>query len=218
MDEIRSLKAKPEGLEKEILSLNDYESRKERASHIERDLFNLRVAVSQQMEESLKKEHKDDKFGVLAMAGVNLPRIEIPNFDGNILNWCLFWKQFQAAVHDKPPLEEVDKLTYLQGALKDGPARNVIKGLTQTAESYQEAVRGLKDLCDHPRLTHCEHVHNILNAPALKAHNGRELRKLYDTCTSNQHIRAINAFDAYDIDTFLMIVMELKLDEVTKLR
>ena len=50
----------------------------------------------------------------------------------------------------------------------------------------------------------------------MKAHNGRELLKLYDTC--NQHIRAIRALEAYDIDTFLTIVMELKLDEVTELR
>ena len=68
---------------------------------------------------------------------------------------------------------------------------------------------------DLPRLTHREHVCNIIHAPALKAQNGRELRKLYDIC--NQHIRSIKAFDAYDVDTFLTIVMELKLDEVTKL-
>ena len=40
-------------------------------------------------------------------------------------------------MHDKPHLEEVDKLTYLRDALKDGPAKNVVKGLTQTAESYK---------------------------------------------------------------------------------
>ena len=79
------------------------------------------------------------------MAGVNLPRIEIPTFDGNILNWRLFWEQFQAAVHDKPQLGEVDKLTYLRNALKDGPAKSVIQGITQMAESYQEAIRCLKD-------------------------------------------------------------------------
>ena len=167
------------------------------------------------MEVALKKKPTSDKFRVLAMARVNLPRIEIPIFDGNIFNWYLFWEQFQAAVQDKPQLEEVDKLTYLRDALKDGPARNIIKGLTQTAESYQEPVRCLKDRYNRPRLTHRKHVRNILPAPALKAHNGRELQKLYDIC--NQHIRAIKAFYFYDIDTFLTIVMELKLDEVTKL-
>ena len=108
LDKIRSLKVKLEKLEGEILSLDDYEGHKEKASRIERDLFDLRVAVSRRMEESTKKEHTRDGFGVLAMTGVNLPRIEIPTFDGNILNWRLFWEQFQAAVHDKPQLEEVD--------------------------------------------------------------------------------------------------------------
>ena len=97
-----------------------------------------------------------------------------------------------------------------------GLPKNVIQGLTQTTESYQEAVRCLKDRYDRPRLIHREHVRSILQAPPLKANNGRELRKLYDLC--NQHIRAIRAFDAYDIETFLTIVMELKLDEVTKLK
>ena len=135
------------------------------------------------------------------MAGINLPRIEIPTFNGNILNWRLFWEQFQAAIHDKPQLGEVDKLTYLQDALKDGPARSVIQGLTQTAESYQEAIRCLKDHYDRPRLTHRDHVRSILQAPSLKAHNGREVCKLYDICT--QHIRATKASGTCDIDTMV---------------
>ena len=50
----------------------------------------------------------------------------------------------------------------------------------------------------------------------MKANNGKELRRLYDLW--NQHIRAIKAFDAYDLDTFLTTIMELKLDETTKLK
>ena len=88
------------------------------------------------------------------LVGVNLPWIEIPTFGSSILNWRLFWEQFQAAVHDKPQLGEVDKLTYLRDVLKDGPARSVIQGLTQTAESYQEAIRSLKNRYNRPRLTH----------------------------------------------------------------
>ena len=62
------------------------------------------------------------------MVGMSLPRIEISKLGGNILNCRLFWEQFQAAVHDKPHLGKVDKLTYLRDALKDGPAKNVVKG------------------------------------------------------------------------------------------
>ena len=68
LDEITSSKG---GLEREILSLNEYKRHKERASHIECDLFDLRVAFSRRMEGASKKEPTSDKFGLLAMTGVN---------------------------------------------------------------------------------------------------------------------------------------------------
>ena len=107
-------------------------------------------------------------------------------------------------------------MTYLHDAPKDGPAKNVIQGLTQSAESHQEAIKCLKERYDRPRLTHREHVRSIVQAPPMKADNGRELRRLYDLW--NQHIKAIKPFDAYDIDTFLTATIELKLGETTKLK
>ena len=57
------------------------------------------------------------------LGGVNLTRIVIATFDGNILNWGPFCEQFQAAIHDKPQLTEVDKLSFLQDAIKNWPAK-----------------------------------------------------------------------------------------------
>ena len=57
----------------------------------------------------VKKEPELIVVGTPLVAGVNLPRIDIPTFDGNSLNWRLFWKQFQAAVHHKPHLGKIDK-------------------------------------------------------------------------------------------------------------
>ena len=105
-------------------------------------------------------------------------------------------------------------LTYLQSALKGGPAKNVIQRLTQMAESYEEASKCLKDHYDCRRVTRCEHVRSIVQAPPFKANNSRELLKLYNLC--NHHIRTIKASDHYSIDTFLTIVMELKLDTKQK--
>ena len=170
---IVSLEGGLQGLKREILSIDDYEECKERASRIEQSLFEASVTISCLTEETKKKPI------VLPMSGINLPRIKIPTFDGNIFNWRLFWEQFQATVHDKPHLEEVDKVTYLRDALKDGPARNVVQGLTQTAESYQDTVRCLKDHYDRPRLIHREHVWSIVQAPPMKAGNGKEIQRLY---------------------------------------
>ena len=214
MDEVKSLKARVEALEREILALEEYGGRMDRASEIQSTLFDLKVGITR-----LLKKTKESACKVVEtplMANVNLPRIEIPRFDGNLLNWQPFWEQFQAAVHDKPQLGEVEKLTYLRDALKGGPAMYVISGLTQTAESYGEAIQCLKDRYDRPRVTHHEHVRSILQAPVMKVRNGKELRRLHDVC--NQHIRALKLAGQLDIETFLTIALELKLDEATRLK
>ena len=50
----------------------------------------------------------------------------------------------------------------------------------------------------------------------MKDNNGKELRKLYDVC--KQHIRAIQLSDQFDLETFLTIAIELKMDEATRLK
>ena len=67
-----------------------------------------------------------------ATTGVKLPKISIPTFDGNIMNWSSFWEQFEVSIHKKENLEGVEKLAYLRHALKDGSAKLVIQGLSQT--------------------------------------------------------------------------------------
>ena len=100
--------------------------------------------------ESTKEEPTPQTIRMPMMIGVISPWIEILTFDSNILNWQLLWEEFQAAVHDKPQLGEADTLTYLWDTLKDGLARNIIQGLIQIAESYQEAIKCLKDCYKMP--------------------------------------------------------------------
>jgi len=38
--------------------------------------------------------------------GVKLPKVEVPSFDGNILNWTSFWEQFCVSVHNRPTLSD----------------------------------------------------------------------------------------------------------------
>ena len=96
----------------------------------------------------------------------------------------------------------------------------VIRGLTQMPDSYEEAIKCLKDHYDRPKVTHHEHPPSsqqcILQAPIRKASNRSELCKLYDVC--KQDIRAIELSNHFDLETFLTFTMELKLDEVTRIK
>ena len=78
------------------------------------------------------------------MSGIQLPKIEEPTFEGNLLNWRFFWEQFESTIHSKTQLTDSDKLIYLRDALKDGPARHLVSGLTQTSENSVEAVYGIR--------------------------------------------------------------------------
>ena len=145
--------------------------------------------------------------------GVKLPKLDVPTFDGNILNWRSFWVQFRISVHDRSSLSDPEKLVYLQHSLKDGSARNVIEGLSRSGENYSEAVKCLKARFDRPRLIHQTHVRMILEAPTLKDGSGKELRRLHDT--AQQHLRALKAMGHEPPGPFITSLLEIKLDTNT---
>ena len=69
---------------------------------------------------------------------VELPKISVPTFDGDVLSWAVFWEQFQTAINDNKKLHEAQKLAYmyLRDAVDKGPAKKVIQGLAHSAGTY----------------------------------------------------------------------------------
>ena len=118
--------------------------------------------------------------------GVRLPKIEVPTFDANVLGWNLFWEQFEVSIHSKIHISDAEKFAYLRQAVKDGPARHVIKGLAHSASNYANAVECLHKRYNKPRQTHKAPVRAILNVASIKDRNGKELRQLHDVL--GQHL------------------------------
>ena len=124
-------------------------------------------------------------------SGVKLPKLAVPKFDGDIVNWRTFREQFCVSIHDRSHLTDLKKLAYLRYSLKDGSAKNVIEGLSRSGDCYKEAIDSLKTKYDRPRLIHQTHVKKIIEAATLKDSSGRELCRLHNTV--QQHIRALKA-------------------------
>lgn len=82
--------------------------------------------------------------------GLKLPKLDVPTFNGNILYWRSFWKQFSLSIHDRTNLSNSEKLVYLQPALKGGSARSAIEGLSRSGDNYEEAILCLKGRYDRP--------------------------------------------------------------------
>ena len=70
----------------------------------------------------------------------NYRKTSVPKFHGNILHWSSFWDQFKSVINDREKLPHGQKLVHLRDAVKDGPARMVIERLSQSSETYSEAI------------------------------------------------------------------------------
>ena len=116
-------------------------------------------------------------------------------------------------MHDHLNLSNLEKLVYLQKALKGGSAKNTIEGLTRTGDNYEEAIQCLKARYDRPQLIHQTHVKSILDTPPLKEGSGKEIHKLHDTVL--QHLHALKSMGYEPSGPFITSALELKLDEAT---
>ena len=174
-------------------------------THVEKSLFDCSLEIKK-----LLRAHAPTSSSSSDPNGVKLPKLDVPTFDGNILNWKTFWEQFGVSVHGRSKLADSEKLAYLRHALKGGSAKSVIEGLSRSGDHYDEAIICLKSRFDRPRLIHQGHVQKILEAPNLRDGSGRELRRLHDA--AQQHLRALKALGHEPSGSFITSLLELKLD------
>jgi hypothetical protein len=214
--QLTDYKTELSALRMELLSIEDEDSMQEElATHsdMEAAIFES-FHTLRRLLRNLKSIPSDaETVTVTTGTGVRLPKLAVPTFDGNILYWRQFWEQFRVSVHDRTNLSEAEKLVYLQHALKDGAAKSIIEGLSQSGEQYLEAVKCLTDRFDRPRVIHQTHVKMIIDAPPVRDGNGKELRRLHDVI--QQHIRALKAMEQEPSPSFITSIIELKLDPST---
>ena len=69
---------------------------------------------------------------------INLPKINIKSFGGDLLEWLTFWDSFSAAIDKNLEQSDVEKMNYLNGMLKGEAAPDIV-GLPLTEENYRKA-------------------------------------------------------------------------------
>ena len=73
-----------------------------------------------------------------------LPKLSLPIFTGNILEWQTFWDSFESSVHHNDSLSDIQRFSYLRSLLQ-GDAARVIEGFPLTHTNYIQAVELLKE-------------------------------------------------------------------------
>ena len=89
---------------------------------------------------------QNEAFGNQGQVGhlkVNLPKLQLPIFDGDVQKWQEFWDIFDSSVHQQN-LTKVSKFSYLKAVLK-GTAALAVSGIPVNNDNYDTAITLLQE-------------------------------------------------------------------------
>ena len=96
----------------------------------------------------------------------SLPKLNLPIFSGDPLMWQSFHDSCDAAVHNNPMLDGVQKFNYLRAQMQGGVAR-VIAGLPLTTVNYSNAMTLLTERFRQPYKIINAHMQALLDVTNL---------------------------------------------------
>lgn len=185
----------------ELLDLDDPERAAEHAS--EREKFesayddcivdvnrNLRILQDNQQNNSRKSAETSVSNVTIRQSHNLLPKIEIPTFNGNLLEWYSFHDTFKSVIHDNEELPGVQKFHYLKNVLR-GDMVSLISSLNASEENYEIAWKLLKDRCNKPRQIMFSHLKSFLDLPEITRDTPTNLRSLSEK--AQMHVNALKA-------------------------
>ena len=159
--------------------------------------------------------------GAPAHRYIELPKIKVPTFTGDIMGWSTFWSTFQSTVDERTELSDSQKLNYLRQAIKDPALQLLLNSPMETPDTYKDIVKELKDRFQKTREIHQALVKTITTLTSPK-YNRADLRMTYDifktaitNLKSTRHY-TIEAFLSSMLYAILPAKLQLPWDQATK--
>lgn len=136
----------------------------------------------------------------------DLPRVDIPIFQGNILEWPHFWKLFDKQVHSVAEFDDDDKLIYLRKYFQSPNDVVIIDDASSGPGQYAGYIKILKKKYDKPRVIHKCHTKEILSIPPMKDASARKIARLQAAVTNG--IIKLKTTGQYEIDAVITSMTE----------
>ena len=118
-----------------------------------------------------------------------LPKLTLPTFSGDPLQFQTFWDSFEAAIHNNEGLTGVQKLHYLRAQLT-GDAAHVIENFPLTDSNYLDSVALLKGRFGQAYKLVNAHMDALMNLPK-PVNSLSSLQAFHDKLGS--HMRALSS-------------------------
>ena len=151
---------------------------------------------------------------------VKLPKIKLPEFSGDVLEWPTFWDSYSSTIHENKMLSNVDKFKYLMGCLRE-EAKDTLRGFQITEAQYAVAVKQLQDRYnDKEFILHSNY--DKLAALPRAGNTTQDLRRTFNSIETS--LRSLEALGE-TVETNQLIsmvkskfpmVFHLKLEEVVR--
>ena len=102
-----------------------------------------------------------------------LPEWKLSSFDGNPLQWPVWFGQFKSAIDAKVISDDI-KLTYLK-TLVSGKAKNANAEFAYSGIFYEDALKTLERKFGQPQTIVWVHLEKLSSFPPIKMHNSESI-------------------------------------------
>ena len=150
-----------------------------------------------------------------AHAGVHLPKIELPKFNGDYDQWLPFHDTFKSLIHDNPDLKPIQKFHYLRSCVKDEAERR-IENIKLSDANYGIAWETLVKRFGNKYLQKKRHVNALLQFPRAKKLTASVINEVIDCF--DRHTKILDQLGEVTANWGVLLTQLLvsKLDEVTQ--
>ncbi|XP_076661024.1 uncharacterized protein LOC143364715, partial [Halictus rubicundus] len=172
---------------------DDYEELDKQREQVTENYDNA-IASAIQLQESFATNTKitlsENNHDESKIIQVNLPKIDLPKFDGRIEHWVTFKDAFQTMIHTHTGLSNIQKLNYLKLSLS-GRAEIAIGAFTISDENYEAAWKHLTEIYDNKRALVLRHAALLRDTSAMSNDSSESIRDLANYM--QLHIRSLEA-------------------------
>ena len=115
---------------------------------------------------------------------VQMPKMELPSFRGDLMKWATFWSEFSSAMASHPELTGANKLAYLHTAIKDPKTAPLMESGVEGEGRYEKVVVLLQRRFDKRRVIHSNYCRALASEEVVKA-TREEFNDLADSIGHN---------------------------------
>ena len=145
---------------------------------------------------------------------VQLPRITLPKFNGEYLQWVTFKDLFTEIVH-QASITDSQRMHYLSQSLVDEP-KNLIRHLPSTGSNYLAAWNILVNRYDNKRLLVSSLLNKLMSQAAIKNESSVSMKALHDVTKECLHGLKTQGIPIQHWDAIIAHILLQKMDQPTQ--